>query len=134
VIHDKVLRGILLAAERGLSIGITLYIPGMIVSGLVISRKQWVEAFTQNFASSAQSCGLDEAVVLRWAVERQVETSTADELPDDAVIKIVHLKDARVYFNPKVEFIGSPFWRGNVASITGWHFGQLVTSASAPST
>jgi len=127
MIHDKMLRGIMLAAEKGLNVGITLYLPGMIVSGIAIDRKQWLEAYTQRFASGLQSDGVDEAAVLDWTVEQQLKIGTLDELPDDAAIKLVHLKDARVYLNAGHEPIESPYWRGNVASITGWHFSQLVT-------
>lgn len=78
MVPDPLLQGIALAAEQGTSIGVTLYVPGMIVSGLVIGRKEWSEAYVQSIASGSTSAGTAPSLILDWTVEQQVKLTTLD--------------------------------------------------------
>src|SRR4051794_16773513 len=116
MVPDPALQGVALAAERGSSIGITLYLPGMILSGLAIGRKEWSEAYVQSLAGAFRSAGVSDEVVVGWTVEQQVGAAVS-EVPEARTIKLIHIREGRLFGPNPGAALKVPYWRGEIASV-----------------
>ncbi|MCC8537358.1 gas vesicle accessory protein GvpU [Xanthomonas axonopodis pv. poinsettiicola] len=111
--------------------GITLFVEGVIVSGQLVSGKQYFEAFAQEF--SAAFPGSDEEkedIRLAFASHASIYDAAADD--DDgqqssAPPQFIHLIDARC-FSPGGQPLPSNrgvLWRGKVNAVSGFTLGSL---------
>lgn len=104
----------------GVSVSATLFVKGLLVSGMVIGRKQYIEHFVHGLTG-----GLSE--------ETQAEWKQAFGLNDDeevtsvaATQRYIHMRDARVYTpgqNPIPE--NGLHWRGKIVEVDGFALGTF---------
>ncbi|HGZ6487347.1 TPA: gas vesicle accessory protein GvpU [Vibrio parahaemolyticus] len=103
----------------GESYGITLYCNGMIITGELISGKEYFESLSQRFASA--SCPAEE----HFVVEREYYSNLIDD--NSSITTFIHMKEAKVmHINGKSIPANGCLWRGQLSHVTGFHFGTLV--------
>jgi len=125
------------AETRGLEIGITLSVGGLLVSGILIGTGAYLAGLTEDLKFQVSS----STPVTVAAVEKTRKTFAylasalgADKLNDKELDELepyprqtIHLKDAQ-YFYPSAEPLPSErtvFWRGRLSEVDGFSLGRL---------
>lgn len=103
--------------------GITLYCNGLIITGELISGKEYFESLSQKFASEEHP-----AETLFIEEKEQYDNFDADSCSSTIFI---HLKEARVmHINGKSMPTNGCLWRGQLSHVTGFNFGTLVAETA----
>ena len=121
-----------MANESSLEIGITLQVSGMLVSGNLVSGKQYFEGFANDFASPfANDPETASAIKDSFGAYGEIYGQPKEGEPDRPAPQFVHLKDAR-FFNTA----GNPipgnrgvWWRGRICEVGGFSLGSLSANA-----
>jgi len=116
------------AFEGQLSMGITLNVPGTVVSGVLIGRNEWLELFEAWLAEAGDTTmgpALSEGVV-RISQE-------AEEARGYPLFGYIHLKDARflVGENLMPNRGRGLLWRGKLSEVSAWSLGQFGSSQTS---
>ncbi len=121
-----------LANTIGLSCGITLFVEGAMISGMLVSGKRYFEAFADEFSSNYP--GDDEAKEeVRAGIASHTAIYADDESDDESdneppPPQYIHLVDAR-YFAPGGQPIPTNrgvLWRGRINAVSGFNLGTLM--------
>jgi hypothetical protein len=103
---------------------ITFASHGYLVSGVLISRREWFELQNAAFRSTMGEVG--EA--LADAFDRALGEPNADDDTDSSEITYIHLKETEFYLGGEDRPIGGALWRGRLSEIGGFTLGQLRRS------
>lgn len=106
-------------------VGLTVTSSGAVVSGLAISRLEWIAGVTEQYQDTGNSEAA-AAIAEMFNVFHDESISEATrrrdaELPS-AARKFLHMKDVRMSMGSN--FIQLPYWRGSLADITSWAMGS----------
>ena len=135
---DRALELLLLDAERGVHVPLTITTSGSVVTGTLIGSDEYFHAFVHRFTSADGTTGMDEplADALRGVIDdAQRRTRLAlDDHPtasaDERAIEFLHLADARYVsglgFLPHGR--AGVLWRCRVADVSGWSLGDLMAT------
>ncbi|MET9124056.1 hypothetical protein [Streptomyces sp. NPDC004528] len=120
------------SGESVTSMSITLGTSSGFISGDLVSRETWKSLWTETVLTRANAGAgtmglfpdtvdhlLDQAKRDAGAGDAGGQAGAAAEAP-----RFVHLKDVTL-FAPGARPIGLPFWRGSLASVSGWTLGKL---------
>ncbi len=140
VLLDALIEG---ATEKGVGTDVVLYLPGMTVSGTVISERRFFERL-----SELDSSGNDWTPLTRMILEneqrsreriRQIyssaEQSGRNRLTPEEREELDHLKRSRIHLENATILgasqrpIRNELWRGDLHDVMGWFFGQLPDDA-----
>lgn len=106
-------------------VGLTVISSGVVVSGLAISRAEWMAGVVDQY----KQAGADDTAVYidkvfqrthNMVLERAKERGDAD-LPSRAR-GFLHMKDVRL--GAGETYTQVPLWRGSLSDITGWSMGS----------
>ncbi|WP_115515038.1 MULTISPECIES: gas vesicle accessory protein GvpU [Xanthomonas] len=108
--------------------GITLFVEGIIVSGQLVSGKQYFEAFAQEF-SAAYPGDAEEKEDIRhaFASHASIYDSEDDAQQSSRPPQFIHLIESRC-FSPGGQPLPSNrgvLWRGKVNAVSGFTLGSL---------
>lgn len=113
-----------MANDSGVSVGITLFVNGLIVSGATISGADYFKAIGDQVRGAI---GVSEEESEGNLFQPYIDDYTRDREEDEAPLTLtyVHLKDAQVWapgqpMAPK----GGMFWRGRLSSVDGFTLGS----------
>lgn len=131
--QDRLLEGWVRATERGtMNFGVTLQVSGVLVSGILISTgdylKRFGAAFRDGAAKDEKSAKAGEVIfnqLVEAADQRQHKIDADTESEKLTPLDFIHLADARLYATQSAWPAEFPFWRGRLASVDGWMFGQM---------
>ena len=108
--------------------GVTLMVRGLLISGTVMSRDEWIAKTVDGIAEESRIP--TERVTELW---HTVMTSVENLRLDNALSglhadprKFIHLKDVRIHSPNDVQH--APLWRGALDRIDGWSFGIPVVA------
>lgn len=128
-LSDWLLRYLVDAAnQKGLQIGITLQVGGMLVSGVLVSGQTYFDNITSDIsealAGNDQTKGIAE---MFESVNRAIHAGTTPDVPTPTPAYI-HLKDA--YFFHSADSAPIPngqgvWWRGKLSQVAGFFLGNL---------
>lgn len=110
---------------------INLFVQGILLSGQIIPDWQWFEEQASGTSPEAMIAGIlkekrDRARRLRGRV---LEDLTPEEHEEAlAPPAFIHLKNCRVFMPQPVPSSEDLYWRGRLADISGWSYGQLIPS------
>jgi hypothetical protein len=117
-----------LANLRGLQMGITLQLEGMLVSGVLVGGQDYFDGITNNISDALG--GNDQTKAIADLFERMNQAVHAETNPDMPTPPpaYIHLKDA--YFFQSADAAPIPsgqgvWWRGRLTRISGFFFGNL---------
>ncbi|MFG3422898.1 hypothetical protein ACGFZ2_29280, partial [Micromonospora sp. NPDC048063] len=110
----------------GITLGITLTVRGVVVTGTLIGRDEWAEGMAELLKSAGENGELLGSRILD--VFRKLDLNrTRDE--NSEPYSYIHLKDARYVAGHGL--LPSPgsrvpvYWRGRLSEVSGWSLGTL---------
>ncbi len=107
------------------SIGVTLQMGGMLVSGSIVSGAEYFDRFAESFADSLS----DMDATARQSVRHSLaELGDVFRLPQPAepLPNYIHLADALFFTADGTPIAGQPtLWRGRSSAVDGFILGQL---------
>ena len=110
---------------------INLFVQGLVLSGQIIPDWQWFEeqaTLNPGASPEAMIAGIlkDKRDRVRRLRGRVVDELTPEEHEEAlAPPAFIHLKNCRVFMPQPVPSSGDLYWRGGLADISGWSYGQL---------
>ena len=135
---DRALELLLVDAERGTHVPLTVTTTGSVVTGTLIGSDEYFHALVNRFTTADGTTGMDEHLAdsMRGVMDdAQRRTHLAlDEHPtasaDERAIEFLHLADARYVsglgFLPHGR--AGVLWRCRVADVSGWSLGDLMAT------
>lgn len=118
--EDYLLQDLVLLAENGVEIGITLLLGGAMVSGVVSGGKRYFEAITENMVSASPAEFKSMFATFFDGYGALYERPIEDRKP----ATFIHLRDARFWVaGGRVTPASGIWWRGRIDQIGGFHFG-----------
>ncbi|SEL80964.1 gas vesicle accessory protein GvpU [Paenibacillus sp. OK003] len=117
---DMTLETLVRIANIGLSIGIILTVGGSLVTGILASGKEYMEATAEMFQGKGE--GSEHFVGLFGDFAK---TYSKEEL-DDYSVEFIHLKEAILIQGNSEYKVG--LWRGKINSVDGYSIGRLEKS------
>jgi hypothetical protein len=113
------------ANKYNMAIGITLNVGGFLISGLLISGKEYFQGFASDFASGVKEKELAETV-------KELFSKYGDIYKEQEGIEIplpiyIHLKEARFFNTAGGPIPGNRavWWRGRISQVQGFILGNL---------
>lgn len=125
---DWLLQDLVVLANIGLEIPITLTMPTGVISGVMISGNQYVESLvaTMSKGLSQASPEMSESMATwyeRWR-EPYLTPAPEDDTPNRP--SYIHLKDARLHeAKGSVPANEGLYWRGKIESVAGFSLSSL---------
>jgi hypothetical protein len=109
-----------LAQETGMEMGLTVTVPGAIVTGTLIGRDAWLRQFVQDTEHNSMGKQIGEAL------QRYYEELDLNQSADIKVWDYLHLRDA-YYVGPRRIPDQPPgfLWRARIFDISSWTLGRL---------
>lgn len=108
-----------LAQEVGLEMGLTLFVRGQAISGMLISRDKWLDLLT-NSARTGTGTGTSDFADAMLEVFRQRDLNLPAGQP--ITYGYIHLRNAQILNTLRVD--GGFLWRGRISEISGWALGK----------
>jgi hypothetical protein len=109
-------------AGRVADITVTLWVRGLIVSGRIVRMKEYLEGVASMWDAADSNFG----DVFRTLAEPLPDLDPDAELPEDhGIPEFIHLRDARSILGITSAPSEGIWWRGSLASVDGWCFGQM---------
>ena len=136
--------------QPGAYLLITLALPGMLVSGRIISAAEYFRGFgnlyIQATSEGTQRSNWDQffgnlATAAEADLVRRTDLMSAlkPDMPDEERQKILKATERRHIHLQEVLILASggapvraPFWRGRLEQVVGWHFGMLNWPLAQP--
>jgi hypothetical protein len=125
---DHILRFIAsIVRSTNMEIGVTLYVKGIVVSGLAISPEQYFDGLAQEFEKAKGNQEVTQAFAKGFRTYRDTAASLRQESQDNKPDPVyIHLKNAKfissVVFNPNDTGV---YWRGRLDQVDGFSFGNI---------
>jgi hypothetical protein len=116
------------AEEQDLSLGVTLTIHGLLISGNIISYQKYLEGIAQGFESATgkQEIGQILAESFRNVSQEYLKIRKQEGLEELPYLQYIHLSDARFRFgNSVVPPETGVYWRGRLDEIDGFFLGII---------
>jgi hypothetical protein len=114
--------------------GITLFVGGALVSGILVGGRHYFLGFAEEFAAGAAEddvkANLEESIGSLTRIYDEPDAAGADdEMEHLDPPRYIHLKDARVYAAGSEPVPGNRgvWWRGRLDAVDGFVLGQLST-------
>ncbi|WP_342620756.1 gas vesicle accessory protein GvpU [Rhodoferax sp. GW822-FHT02A01] len=121
-----------LTNKSAFQVGITLQVSGMLVSGVLVSHKQYFEGFASELANAFADT--EEAETIKTHISSYGDSYKSDGENEEPLPppQFIHLKETR-FFNTA----GNPipgnrgvWWRGRICEVGGFTLGSLSASNS----
>ncbi len=106
--------------------GITLQVSGMLVSGYLVSGRQYFEGFAADFSGLFDDTGAAGAIRDTLSAYGKIYDPQADG-EDIVPPQFIHLQDARFFSTAghPVPGDGGVWWRGRLSGVGGFSLGRL---------
>ena len=104
--------------DKGVSFSITLNVGGLIISGTLISSKNYSEILKEQFAKNDSENVLGLVDILS-----EFEEECNYEVGTTKVVDYIHLMDCQYYLpvNNRVAINGGILWRGEISSVNSFN-------------
>lgn len=118
---------VLLVNQSPLEIGITLNIPGAMVSGTLISKYQYYDKYTAQIAEGFKKLDPELAQSFLSQISAGGKLTPEDEKDVPASeYNFIHIKDAKVYSaGVPGDSVKAPLWRGRISEVAGFFLGVV---------
>ncbi|MFP2927234.1 gas vesicle accessory protein GvpU [Pyxidicoccus sp. 3LG] len=114
------------------SLEITLSVGGTLISGQLISGKEYLELTADQLASAFMSLGVsaEGAKDIKEGLSRPAQALYQDEKEaQSGGFGYIHLKNARIISGASTQPLGNACWRSRLSSVDGFVLGALTKSA-----
>ena len=123
-------------ADGELEVGITLYVSGVIVSGLLISARRYFELLNEAVQTdgSQEGAGLREALgdaltdvgESYRAAGLNIEAEAGQVALELLLTSYIHMRNAEVHAPGGPGHLAPALWRGRLSHVSGWSLGVLA--------
>ncbi|MDH1869974.1 hypothetical protein N5D83_24610 [Pseudomonas chengduensis] len=111
---------------HSITFGITLSTPAGMITGQLISAKEYFKLYAESFSASFPG---DTKESIREFYERYGQQPEAKEDEEEMPYQFLHLKGARLCTPSGMTPTGEGLlWRGTIASVSGFSLGELIKS------
>jgi hypothetical protein len=121
-----------LADEDGLEVGITVYIGGTLISGVLTSGRQWFDAVGTRMQSARGPEETKGALMHFFRAQRNQAFPSSGEADADGKetppVGFIHLREARPFDAEGPYLREGVLWRGRLDRIDGFNFGLVNDS------
>jgi hypothetical protein len=125
---DPILDDLVRLVEKSTAeIPITLMVGGILVSGMLVSHKSYLNYFSTEFPKSCQDAEIVGFIQSQCKKAEEAPSSPKSEEGPPEPRQYIHLKDAK-YFVPSQNPIpqaGGIWWRGHMSEVDGFNIGTL---------
>jgi hypothetical protein len=128
---DWYLAWLVAAIESGNEVSVTLYVHGLLVSGIIISQRAFSERLLEgmdlvgrNEADGADGPLLHKLLVAPLHENDMRHARQSEATGEPSVHRFIHLREARCW-TPGAEPTPPGLWRGRLAAIDGFELGAL---------
>ncbi|WP_332698375.1 gas vesicle accessory protein GvpU [Halalkalibacter lacteus] len=124
-IKDNILEFFVQAAnKRDFSLDITLNVNGAIITGTMVSAKEYFDTLSETFEDGSETA--------QKVSEQLVAAGEAFETNDDMEAHYIHLKNTKVYCGDSkpTPSRGKILWRGKLREIDGFFLGKISDSSA----
>ncbi len=112
------------------SIGVTLQMGGMLVSGSIVSGADYFDRFAANFSDSLGALDANTRSGVRASLAELGDVFRVPQ-PVDPLPNYIHLSDALFFAADGTPIAGQPtLWRGRTSSVDGFILGRLQSDAA----
>ncbi len=109
-------------------IGLTLYVSGTVISGILVSGKRFFELMA-DWLTAEGAQGLADSLARPIAeMFSTPSTEPGDEEPADLSAVYIHLREARVFASGSDKPLPETLWRGRLSHVSGWSLGTMKAS------
>jgi hypothetical protein len=114
------------ANDYAQEMGITLYVGGLMVSGLLIGHVRYLELLSEVFRS-AHGSGRDSAIAIGDELKKASEAEKTLSPEDKNDPHFIHLRDVRFLSpgQPTTNGAENLIWRGRLACVDAWSLGAV---------
>lgn len=126
--NDYLLSSLIAMAESGASMGITLHINGTIITGNLISQKQYAEGVVNSLREPMENAFKMHSDSILDAFSRVGEMPNGRPSEEGGPIQFefIHLSEAKLFAGTNlIPTDDGVLWRGKLTSVDGFSFGRL---------
>ena len=120
--RDSVLIDFVTWANRGIKMGLTLSIKGVIYSGQLISGASWCDAMIKHSEASGSHEETIKALVEYYTSLKEGYYGSTEV--DRDLIGYIHLESLSIYKGGSTETLPNSVWRFKISEIDGFTVGQ----------
>jgi hypothetical protein len=123
-----------LANTSGVEMTLTLTSAGLVVTGLLVSQRKWMDLLVANAGRADSSPGAVEFIeAIRTGMEEVMEASDVKDEDQDGPpqrYRYVHLAEAQIWLGNTPAPDRGTLWRGRIDLISGWALGAMTRSST----
>lgn len=109
----------------GSGMGITLSVKGQLVSGILVSTREYYEGMAEEFRQASGQGGLNEVLAEQFDQIATMAKEDQEKVPPPLAFHI-HLKEARILSGGQLVPKNRPvWWRGRISQVDGFSLGVL---------
>jgi hypothetical protein len=110
-------------------IGLTLYLPGLVISGIAVSPNRFFEEMADWLAREGAEDFAENFARPTAEMFRTPDTEPAEEEQDEpSLTDFIHLRAARVFTSGSDRPLPETLWRGRLSHVSGWSLGTMRAS------
>ena len=129
MVHSLLLYYVKKAEEMELGISLTLYVKGLIVEGITISRKIYyeeIQAILTGGTPALNDSNADKLDKVHSSLQDFIKIETDKANTEFSVPEYVYLKDVKIYRGSPNDFVFTQHWVCNLSSIDAFSIGHVT--------
>ena len=127
--HPLLLYYVKKAEEMDLGISLTLYVKGLIVEGITISRKIYyeeIQAILTGGTPALNDSNADKLDKVHSSLQDFIKIETDKANTEFSVPEYIYLKDVKIYRGSPNDFVFTQHWVCNLSSIDAFSIGHVT--------
>ena len=129
MVHSLLLYYVKKAEEMDLGISLTLYVKGLIVEGITISRKIYyeeIQAILTSGTPALNDSNADKLDKVHSSLQDFIKMEIDKANTEFSVPEYVYLKDVKIYRGSPNDFVFTQHWVCNLSSIDAFSIGHVT--------
>ena len=129
MVHSLLLYYVKKAEEMDLGISLTLYVKGLIVEGITISRKIYyeeIQAILTSGTPALNDSNADKLDKVHSSLQDFIKIETDKVNTEFSVPEYIYLKDVKIYRGSPNDFVFTQHWVCNLSSIDAFSIGHVT--------
>ena len=129
MVHSLLLYYVKKAEEMELGISLTLYVKGLIVEGITISRKIYyeeIQAILTSGTPALNDSNADKLDKVHSSLQDFIKMEADKANTEFSVPEYVYLKDVKIYRGSPNDFVFTQHWVCNLSSIDAFSIGHVT--------
>lgn len=129
MVHSLLLYYVKKAEEMDLGISLTLYVKGLIVEGITISRKIYyeeIQAILTSGTPALNDSNADKLDKVHSSLQDFIKMEADKANTEFSVPEYVYLKDVKIYRGSPNDFVFTQHWVCNLSSIDAFSIGHVT--------